>query len=418
VVTSEDDGDDGDDARFDPPLPPDDRLWRHPSELGGDAPPNGPVTPDTPDMIPERTRRVGGSGGVALAGGAVGGVLVLAVLVMLGVFDRSPQANVIERVEEIAATDNQRALAEAALPAVVRVDVATEGTIQPGSAVAYRDDGHLLTTADLVTGADSVEIVTTTGTRLAAEIVGIDPLTDIAVLKVEEPVGATVVLGSASDLERGEQVLAISSPPSDAAAPTVTQGIVWATHVSMTMQDGSSLHDLLQASATVGVLSAGSAILDQDGALVGIMTARPPIADDSTDPESTGPYVIPVEYARHVADEIVEFGRADHPWLGLEGRDLTGDEDGREIGGAMVAGVASEGPAEAAGLEPGDVIVSLDGQPVADMAEFAVLLREHEPGDEVAIDYRRDDEVKGCRPQLAAWDTKGTTTSDDDGAGP
>jgi putative serine protease PepD len=403
--------DDADDApSFGSPLPPDDRLWRHPSELGwaerADA--------DAAGGEGARSRRWGLIVVAAVAGSAI---TVGTLAATTGLAPRVDERRVVERVpvrptitETLAPGpgDDQgvAAVAEAVTPAVVRLEVSADGATSVGSGVVYRDDGHLITNAHVVVGADEVLVVLADGRQRRGSVVGSDPTTDIAVVAIEASGDGdqfpTAVLGSADDLHVGDPAVAIGSPLGLRGGPSVTVGVVSALGRRVEAASGVTLHDMIQTDAPIAVGSSGGALSDGSGVVVGITSA---VAIDEPGGASLG-FAIPIDLAHSVADDIVDTGAARHVWLGIEGGDLdllSAETTGVETG-AIVRRVLDDSPASASGLAAGDVIVSVDREPVDSMSRLIVLLREHDAGDAVWIEYVRDGLVRSARVTLEARD--------------
>ena len=370
---------------FSAPLPPDDRLWRHPSELElGDG--------------QRRRPRSTGTWPIALVSGLVGSVLTFGIVAVSGVLDpeeASIPRVVTERVRPASVarpgvgSDVVRIAAEtsAAIPRI-EVDGVAPGS---GSGVVIRDDGYLLTNAHVVRGSSRVTVIMADGSELDGEVVGEDELTDIAVVKVESPTPfITAVLGSAANLLVGEPVIAIGSPLGLAGGSSVTTGVVSALGREVQGQDGEPLLDMIQTDAAISPGSSGGALLDATGAVIGITTA---IAVSEVGPEGLG-FATPVDIARSVADEIIRMGRAVHVWLGIEGGDLDRPSALREgvPGGAVVRRVVADSPAEQVGLEVQDIVLSVGNEPIASMSGLVIALRDREPGDVVDIVYLRHHE--------------------------
>ncbi len=386
--------DDADDEmrRSGPPLPPEDRLWRHPSELGS----------PTALRPPRRRRRV--SPAVVAVSGVLGAATAVALLAITGMLDpEEEEPSVVERVEAATAAD-LTAAAERAVPSVVQLEATGPEGIRLGSGVAIRDDGHLLTTADLVEGAESVTALLDDGTRITAEAVGTDRSTDLAVVRIDAALPG-IVLGSADDLEEGELILGVSSALGESGSVTVTQGVVSRLGVRLDDTEGPVLYDLIEASDDLGSLAQGSVILDQTGALVGLVTIR----DRTTtgDGEAGYSYATPIEFARHVALDLIETGDVAHPWLGIEAGDHEAGDG--EPSGAVVETVADGGPAQEAGLASGDVITAIDDEPVADIDDLVVLVRVLEPGQAVRLEYWRDGSPATCEAVLERWHPRPST---------
>lgn len=360
------------------PLPPDDRLWRHPSEVA----------------LPTTTRALRGRIGAGMAVAAGGGA-ALALLVAWGVGafeDPAPPETVSERLATPAGTvfvgtaarDDIDDLAAALV--VVRVD----GT--EGSGVVLRDDGHVLTTADLVGDSREAMVQPVDGPALEAIVVGIDTATDVAVLWVAglDRVGA--VLGLAGDVAVGDATRAVTLQGDDAAE--VLTGVVANLAVTVTRVDDRPLHGLIGTDIVRDEPVEGAALVDAGGAVIGVTTG---VGDTDV------VRAVPIDLARIVAEDIIATGSAEHPWLGIEGRDLEADvaADWGVRGGAELAAVLADGPAAAAGLRTDDVVTQVGDQEITSMGDLVTALRHLDPGDLVRIGYLRDGEHHWCRARLA-----------------
>jgi len=371
------------------PLPPDDRLWRHPSELGPHA--RGAATPA---LEPGPARRRSATWSVALAAGLAGAALSAAVIVVTGSLpERVVERSVVEKVAMTPVVSSPMvrgergvvAVAEHLAPAVVRLDVERDAGTSAGSGVLFRDDGLVLTSAQVVSGAITITAVLADGRRLAGELVGLDRLTDVAVVRVAGRRLPVAVLGSAADLEVGAPTVALGSPAGPAGGPVIATGVVSGIHRQADLEGGATLHGLIETDAPVAAGGAGGPLVDAGGAVIGISTV---VLDGA---ERGSGYAIPVDLVRRVAGQLVASGRAAHSWLGVDGTDLTNDLAGAMgVGtGAAVRAVAAGSPAAVAGLAPGDVITDLDGADVGSMSELVVRLRDHAPGSEVRVGYWR-----------------------------
>jgi serine protease Do len=367
------------------PLPPDDRLWRHPSELE-------PPPPRTP------ARRSGASTwAAALAAGMAGALVAVGALAVLVGFEEEEEEGVRPAViREVSQPVRRPAggepdvvgIAESVGPAIARIDVRGDSAAS-GSGVVFRDDGYLLTNAHVVEGADQITAVLADASELTGEVVGADPLTDVAVVKVErrDPF-PTAALGSATELRVGEAAIAIGSPLGLTGGSSVTTGVVSALGREVEGEDGSTLVDMVQTDAAISPGSSGGALLDGSGAVVGITTA---IAVSEVGAEGLG-FATPIDIARSVAEEIIETGRAVHVWLGIQGEDLdSGSADRLGVrGGAVIQGIVAGSPAEDAGLSRRDVILSVGSEDVTSMAGLVIALRDLDPGQEVDLEVARD----------------------------
>ena len=403
-----------DDAGFVPPLHPDDRLWRHPSEMGA------ALRAEAPAPEPERVATVGVPRvwTVAAASLLVGVAVTLAVLSVTGTFDTGRVQTVVEQVEAPAGDGSTgvEAVTSRVGAAIVRVDaVKPDGTVT-ATGVVYRSDGHLLTTADVVEGATTVTVTTDEGSVMVATVVGTDDVTDIAVLDVDRNDMATAVMARVDDVAAGEQAMAVERE-ADAAGPGVVTGHVSALGLRVDTTDGNSLHDMIQAALEGTPTTAGAVLCLDDGTVLGLVTDRTPAASPrfsqtsldtaggsttTTTPDGSATlYATPIDYATQVADDIIETGTAHHPWLGVIGDDLDPTAAaflGRS--GATLTRVVPEGPAAVAGLEEGDVILALDGVQTTSMSSLVVALRSHQPGDAVAVTFVRDGQQRAAMVTL------------------
>lgn len=377
-----DDGLDDEGPAFRAPLPPDDRLWRHPSEL-------------PPGRAPRRTERAP-AWVVGLISGITGALLASGIAVVAGDIRRT--ATRVERVVERHAVTlpaasrpeagTVAAVAEQVRPAIVELIVDRGRSRSTGSGVIFRDDGHILTNDHVVDGAASLTVVLSDGRHREGRVIGGDPDTDIAVVKAAGGPYPSAVLGTATGLREGDGCIAIGSPLGLAGGPSVSVGVVSALGRSLAVEGGRRLYDMIQTDAAISPGSSGGALLDMRGAVIGITTA---IAVTEVGAEGLG-FATPIDIARSVADELIATGKATHAWLGIEGADLD-IERMRQLGltgGAAVMRVVDGSPADRAGLRSGDVIVAVGGQAVPNMAALVVALRRHKVGDTLEVVYLRD----------------------------
>lgn len=417
-MSLDDDADD-DAGALRPPLPPEDRLWRHPSELGL----HGPAGAEARPVLVHPVSRAGAWGTVVVAG-LVGAVLMAGILSVSGQLERG----VVERpvVEKVAlstlvptpmikghATDaGVASVVRQVEPAIVRLELTSAGHTTTGSGVVFRDDGMVLTSAQLVDDASRVGVRLSDGRRFTGRVVGLDPITDVAVIDVEATGLPVAVLGSAKGLEVGAPALAIGSPMGDQGSTSVTTGVISALGRSLTSSAGS-LHGLLQTDSPTAATASGGALVDTAGSVIGIVTGHDASAGDGT--ERFG-FATPIDLAHRIALQLIETGHAVHGWLGVEGVDLSSDEAAAlgVHGGARVRGVSEGSPADKAGLSGDDVITDVDGHEVESMPGLATEVREHQPGDHVEVGYMRDgqhqtaDVTVGDRPETTS--TTSTTT--------
>ena len=393
----------GDDRPPPPLLPPEDRIWRHPSEVAA------------PPAFGRRSNRAVAPGlwQVGLLAGSISAILTVALVLVAGGFrvrtvsrDAAPA---VERVVTPAAATPVTApgspanaivdIAEQMRPAIVQLRVNGGDGPGSGSGVVFRSDGHVLTNHHVVDGADRITVIMADGEEVAAALIGSDAETDIAVVKVDRTDVASAPLGSAAALRVGQLAVAIGSPLGLAGGPSVSVGVVSALGREIDGGDGPPLLDMIQTDAPIAPGSSGGALVDGAGAVVGVTTA---IAVSSVGAEGLG-FATPIDIARDVAEQIIASGRAVHVWLGVEGEDVNTvmAKDLGLSGGAMIRNVRSDSPAGRAGIERRDVIVSVNGIPVRSMGALKVQLRRHRPGDEVTLAFHRGKEARSLKVKLA-----------------
>lgn len=373
-------------------MPPDDRLWRHPSELGLPVGPAFAASPSANDTSGTRLWAI------AVVAGLIGSALSLGVVAVAGRLSNDVvEKRVVERVAvrpiaELSAASSSGqgviAIAKSVAPAIARIEVTAEEGKTVASAILVRTDGYLATNAHVVEHATNVQVVLSDGAELTGRVVGTDPMTDIAIVKIDRDQLPVAVLGSATDLQSGQAAIAIGSPLGPAGGPSVTVGVISALGRRVNSSDGVELHDMIQTDAPTAAGSSGGALCDGSGSVIGMTTA----ISTSTDPGANAlGFAIPVDIVRAVAEDIIANGSARHSWLGVEGADLdpANAKDIGVTGGAKVTKVIDNSPAALAGLQSDDVITALDGSKVTSMSAFVVALRGHHPGDSITLEILR-----------------------------
>ena len=260
-----------------------------------------------------------------------------------------------------------------------------------GSGVVLRDDGHVLTTAELVGDAEEVRVQAVDGPELVGAVVGVDPLTDVAVLLVQGLDHLGAVLGVARDLSVGEPARTIALHGRQAAEIVTGEVANLAVTVSRGEDEGP-LHGLIGTDIVMDDPIEGAALIDATGAVIGITTT---VGDGDV------VRAVPIDLARIVARDIIATGGPAHPWLGIEGRDLE-DADAAQWGvrgGAKLLGVVEDSPAMEAGLHNADVVTQIGNTEVTSMGDLVTALRLLDPGDRIRIGYLR----AGHHP----WSTSG-----------
>lgn len=270
-----------------------------------------------------------------------------------------------------------------------------------GSGVILSPDGYILTNNHVVEGADEIEVTLTDSRRGRAQVIGTDPDTDLAVLKIELDKLPVIVLGNSDQLAVGDQVLAIGNP--FGVGQTVTSGIVSA--LGRTQLGINTFENFIQTDAAINPGNSGGALVDVNGNLMGINTA---IYSRSGGSMGIG-FAIPVSTARLVLDGIVKDGQVTRGWIGVEPNELS-PELAETFGvkateGVIITGVLQDGPAAQAGMRPGDVIVRVDGKNVGNVSELLTAVAALKPGTAAPFNVQRGDKMvelnisPGVRPR-------------------
>ncbi len=285
-----------------------------------------------------------------------------------------------------------------------------------GSGVIVSSSGYILTNNHVVEGADEIDVVLNDSRHAVAKIIGTDPDTDLAVLKIELDRLPVIVIGSSNTLQVGDQVLAIGNP--FGVGQTVTSGIVSAT--GRNQLGINTFENFIQTDAAINPGNSGGALVDVNGNLAGINTA---IYSRSGGNMGIG-FAIPVDTAKLVLEGIVKDGQVTRGWIGVEPNELSAElaetfglkvpmnpTNGNALAlqGVIITGVLQNGPAAVSGIRPGDIITSVGGQAVATVPELLSKVAALKPGtaskfslirrnDKVEVDVTPDVRPKTRRP--------------------
>jgi Do/DeqQ family serine protease len=267
----------------------------------------------------------------------------------------------------------------------------SEPQVGLGSGVIVSKDGYLLTNNHVIDGADDIEVMLTDGRQARARLVGTDPETDVAVLKIELDKLPAITFGDADKLEVGDVVLAIGNP--FGVGQTVTSGIVSA--LGRNQLGINTFENFIQTDAAINPGNSGGALVDAAGNLLGINTA---IYSRSGGSLGIG-FAIPVSTARQVMEALIKDGRVTRGFLGVEQRDLT-PEIAQTLKlpikqGVLITGVLQSGPASAGGLRPGDVVVSIGEVPVTSTRQLLNAVAALRPQAVAALGVQRGDKALG-----------------------
>jgi len=271
-----------------------------------------------------------------------------------------------------------------------------------GSGVIVSGDGYILTNNHVVEGADVIEVGLADGRKAAARIVGTDPETDLAVIRIAERKLPVMVLGNPDAARVGDVVLAIGNP--FGVGQTVTLGIISA--LGRNNLHINNFENFIQTDAAINFGNSGGALVDTNGHLLGINSA---IYSQTGGSVGIG-FAIPVSTAKNVLDAIVAHGQVVRGWIGIESQDIT-PELAQSFGlgassGAIIAGVVRGGPADRAGMRPGDILVAVAGKQVSNTSEMLNLIAQLEPGEKAPLRILRKnreatlDVTVGKRPRI------------------
>jgi putative serine protease PepD len=258
-----------------------------------------------------------------------------------------------------------------------------------GSGFVYDTAGHIVTNEHVVDGADSISVRFWNGATYRASVVGSDPSTDVAVLKVDAPASVLhpLTLGDSDSLQVGQAVVAIGSP--FGLEETVTSGIISALHREMTAPNNFTIADSIQTDAAINHGNSGGPLLDLAGRVIG-MNAQ--IESDSGGNDGVG-FAIPVNTVRSIATQLIGSGSVRHAYLGV-GIASTSN-------GVRLTEVRPGTPAASAGLQAGDVITSIDSRSVRSASELSSAIDAKKPGDRVTLTYLRSGQSHTATVTLA-----------------
>ena len=254
------------------------------------------------------------------------------------------------------------------------------------SGVIINSDGYVLTNNHVIQGADAIQVSLKDGRSSTATVIGTDPETDIALLKIDLDNLPVISIGDSEQLEIGDVVLAIGNP--FGVGQTVTMGIVSAT--GRTQLGIKTFENFIQTDAAINPGNSGGALVDAYGRLIGINTA---IFSRSGGSQGVG-FAIPSKMAKNIMNQLIKHGRAVRGWLGFEGHALTPklveslELDTTE--GIIITAIIRNSPAHKAGLEPGDIIAGIDDNKVKSGHDALAVITAKQPGEKVTLLIRRD----------------------------
>lgn len=359
--------------------------------------PAATIQPAEP-VVPDRARGRASTWIIPLVAGFLGASLAIGTVLVTGLGTDNP---VTERVTEIVRTEivtpdtlsansQAAAVARRVIPSVVTVELLSGATlVGSGSGVIIDGEhGYVATNEHVVKDNATVGIVLSDGRRYEGLVLGVDKLTDLAVVEIVADGLLEIERGSTDDLEVGDTAIAVGNPLGLRGGPTVTVGVLSAFDRLVegdTVED--DLYGMVQTDAPFTRGSSGGALVDNEGRLIGITTA---IGVSDLGPEGLG-FATPVEVMSRVTDEIIATGSSGHGFLGIFGTtQLAPQADGGQAPiGVFVSQLVEDASAGRSGIEAGDVITTVDGREVTTMEGLISTLRRFGPGDQVDVEVRR-----------------------------
>ncbi|MCP5243813.1 Do family serine endopeptidase [Nitrosomonas sp.] len=270
-----------------------------------------------------------------------------------------------------------------------------------GSGVIVSANGYILTNHHVIEAAEEVEVALSDGRKIEAKVIGSDPETDLAVLKIELQNLPTITFGQSALAKVGDVVLAVGNP--FGVGQSVTMGIIGA--LGRTKVGINTFEDFIQTDAAINPGNSGGALTDTDGNLIGINTA---IYSQSGGSLGIG-FAIPIHIAKEIMEQIIQSGTVIRGWLGVSMQDMTKELADSfnldNVAGALIASVLKDGPSDKAGIKPGDIMIAIEGESIENSSELLNKVAGLSPGKIVTVTIIRNKEEKnieikvGVRPK-------------------
>ena len=279
-------------------------------------------------------------------------------------------------------------------------------TISSGSGVIYSGNGYIITNNHVVDGADNIDVIHNKRSY-PAQLIGTDPSTDLAILKIEANNLPNVAIGSSRNLQVGEWVIAVGNPFN--LTSTVTAGIVSAKGREINiLKSDFPIESFIQTDAAINPGNSGGALVNIEGELVGINTA---ILSKTGSYAGYG-FAVPVDIVRKVADDMIKYGEVQKAFIGADVVDMEPEIakqlDVNDLSGVVVTYVNNKGAADKAGLQKGDIILKINGDPINSKATYEEQISYYSPGEKVSITYKRNGKIRDTN--LTLTNRLGTTS--------
>jgi putative serine protease PepD len=304
------------------------------------------------------------------------------------------------------------AAAAKAAPSVVTLYVSSGSNSGSGSGVVLTDDGYILTNNHVVTlegtGTGTVQVRTANGTLYDAKVVGTDPSSDLAVVKIDASGLTSATFANSDKVQVGDVAVAIGAPLG--LSNTVTDGIISATGRAVetgSSQDDSTVLDAIQTDAAINPGNSGGALVNGAGEVIGINSAIATVAGGGPGSQSQSGnigvgFAIPANTAQRIAKELIANGKATRAFLGVSSRTAADDQNSGVGDGAEIMTVQAGTPASDAGLNAGDVITAVGDRPVTSSTELTAAVRSKAPGDKVTLTVKRGNDTTTVKVTLGS----------------
>lgn len=371
-----------DDAGFIPPLPQDDRLWRHPSEMAG------------PRAAPTPVPRLRSSHAGLIAFLLIGAVSATMVLAALGALGNDSTSTTTELAVGPAAGSLPTEIVQSLGPAIVQITVDGPSQSRVVTGLLVRSDGHVITAADPLRDARSLTVTLQDGRSFNAILVGMDAADDLAVIDIEASGLSTPKLGDARSVDQGETVFVIGRTGNDRKS-WVASARLQSTDVQLVTNDGTAMHGMIGSTLDTVPPTPSAVLCTSTGNVIGILTSRASTSGRNAAltsapstlalPQDVNAFAHSMEWTTHVADDLIEYGRVHYAWLGVMSSDAPD-------GGAMMTAVVADGPAQRAGIREGDIITAVNDRTISTSADLLVSLRSFSANDVVVLTVQRGDQ--------------------------